>query len=69
MSSGRHDKSSRGEEEVAVMTAAAMLSCGRRAADDAARSDGGAAEDVTGSNYGGKLHDWAVNVATKAGGG
>jgi hypothetical protein len=71
MSSGRHDESSRGEEEVAAMTAAAMLLRGLRAADDATRSDGGVADDVTraGSNYGGKGHDWVVNVATKAGGG
>jgi hypothetical protein len=38
------------------MMAVAMSSRGRRAADDATRSDGGAAEDVTrvGGNYGGK---------------
>jgi hypothetical protein len=38
-------------------TAGVMLSSrGRRAADDATRSDGGAADDVTraGGNYGGK---------------
>ena len=46
MSSRRHDKSSRGEEEVAAMTAAAMLSRGQRAADDATRSDGGAADNA-----------------------
>ena len=65
MISGRHNESSQGEEEVA------MLSRRWRAADDATRSDGGAADDVTraGGNYGGKGHDWVVNVATKAGGG
>ena len=47
MSSGRHNKSGRGEEEVAAMTAAAMLSLGRRAADDATRSDSGAADNAT----------------------
>ena len=56
MSSGRHDKSIWGEAEVAAMMAAAMSLRGRRAADDAMRSDGGAADDVTraGGNYGGK---------------
>ena len=56
MSSRRHGESGRGEEEVAVMTAAAMSSRGRRAADDATRSDGGAADDVTRADgkYGGK---------------
>ena len=56
MSRGRHNESGRGEEEVAAVTAAAMSSHGRRVADDATRSDGGAAEDVTrvGGNYGGK---------------
>ena len=57
MSSGWHDESGWGEEEVTAMTAAAMSSCGWRAADDAKRSDGGAANDVTsraGGNYGGK---------------
>jgi hypothetical protein len=44
MSSGRHDKSGWGEEEVAAMMAAAMLLRGRRVADDAPRSDGGAAD-------------------------
>jgi len=70
MSSGWQDESGRGEEEVAAMTAAAMSSRGRQAADDATRSDGGATDDVTraGGNYGGKCHNCAVNVATKAGG-
>ena len=56
MSSRRHDKSSRGEEEVAAMTAAAMSSRGRWAAEDVMRSDGGAAEDATraGGIYDGK---------------
>ena len=56
MSSGWQDESGRGEEEVAAMTAAAMPSRGRQVADDAMRSDGGAADDVTraGGNYGGK---------------
>ena len=56
MSSGRHGESGQGEEEVAAMTAAAMLSRGRQGADNATRSDGGAADDVTraGGNYGGK---------------
>ncbi len=50
MSSGRHDKSGRGEE------VAAMLSCGWYAADDAMRSDGGATDDAVraGGNYDGK---------------
>ena len=54
MSSGWHDESSWGEEEVAAMMATVMLLCGRRAAVDATRSDGGAADDVTrvGGNYG-----------------
>ena len=47
MRSGRHDKSGRGEEEVAAMTAAAMSLRGLRAADDVTRSDDGAADDVT----------------------
>ncbi len=47
MSSGWHNKSSQGEEEVAAMTAAAMSLRGRRAADEATRSDGGAADDAT----------------------
>ncbi len=47
MSCGRHNKSSRGEEEVAAMTAAAMSSRGRQAADNVTRSDGGAADDAT----------------------
>ena len=53
MGSRWHDESSWGEEEVAAMTAAAISSCGRRAADDATRSDGGAADDATraGGNY------------------
>ena len=56
MSSRRHDKSVRGEEEVAAMTAAAMSLHGRRAVDDAARSGGGAADYVTRAvgNYDGK---------------
>ena len=57
MSSGWHDESGRGEEEVTVMTAAAMSSRGWRAADDATRSDGEAANDVmsrAGGSYGGK---------------
>ena len=41
MSCGQHNKCGRGEEEVAAMTAAAMSLRGRRAADDATRSDGG----------------------------
>ena len=50
MSSGRHDESGRGEEAVA------MSSRGRRAADDATRSDGGVADNATraGGNYNGK---------------
>jgi hypothetical protein len=35
MRSGRHDESGQGEDGVAVMTAAAMLSRGQRVADDA----------------------------------
>ena len=56
ISSRWHYESGRGEEEVAAMTAAAMSSRGRRAADDVTRSDGGAVDDVTraGGNYGGK---------------
>jgi hypothetical protein len=56
MSSGRHNESGRAEEEVAAMTVAAMSSCGRRAADDAARLDGWAADDATraGGKYEGK---------------
>ena len=56
MSSGWHDESGRGEEEVSAMKAAAMSSRGRREADNATRSDSGAADDVTraGGNYGGK---------------
>ena len=56
MSSGRHDKSVWGEEEVAAMTAAAMSLRGRRAVNDATRSGGGAADDATraGGNYDGK---------------
>ena len=71
MSSGRHDERGWGEEGVPAMTTAAMLSRGRRAADDATRSDSGAADDATreGGNYDGKCQDWAANVATKAGGG
>jgi len=50
MISGRHNESSQGEEEVA------MLSRRWRAADDATRSDGGAADNVTraGGNCGSK---------------
>ena len=48
MRSGRHDKSGRGEEEVAAMTAVAMSSRGQRASDDATRSDGGAQCDKSG---------------------
>ena len=53
MSSGQHNKSVRGEEEVAAMTAAAMLLHAWRAVDDATRSGGGAADDATraGGNY------------------
>ncbi len=53
MSSRRHNESGRGEEEVAAMTTAAMSSRGRRLADDATRSDGGAVDDATraGGNY------------------
>ena len=47
MSSRRHDESGRGEEEVAAMMAVEMSSCERRAADNAMRSDGGAADDAT----------------------
>jgi len=56
MSSGRHDKSVRGEEEVAAMMAASMSLRGRRAVDDATRSGSGAAADATraGGNYNGK---------------
>jgi hypothetical protein len=57
MSSGRHDESGWGEEEVAAMTAVAMLLRGRQVTDDAARSDGGGAtDDATraGCNYDGK---------------
>ena len=56
MSSGWHNKSGRGEEEVAAMTAVAMLLRGWRAADNATGSDGGAADDATraGGNYDGK---------------
>ncbi len=56
MSSGWHNKSVWGEEEVAAMMAAAMSLHGRRAVDDATRSGGGAADDVTraGGNYDGK---------------
>ena len=56
MSSGWHGKSGRGEEEVAAMMAAAMSPHGWRVADDATRSDGGAADNVrrAGGNYGGK---------------
>jgi len=56
MSSRRHDKSGRGEEEVAAMTEAAMSLRGLWAADDVTRSDDGAADDVTRAcgNYGGK---------------
>jgi hypothetical protein len=52
MSSGRHDESGRGEEEVAAMTAA-MSSRGWRAADNATRSEGGVTDDATraGGNY------------------
>ena len=56
MSSGWHNESGRAEEEVAAMTVAAMSSCGRRAADDAARLDGWVADDATraGGKYEGK---------------
>ena len=56
MSSGRHDKSGRGEEEVAAMMAAAMSLHKQRTADDATRSDGGAADNATraAGNYDGK---------------
>lgn len=56
MSSGWHNESGRAEEEVAAMTVAAMSLCGRRAADNAARLDGGAADDATreGGKYKGK---------------
>ena len=56
MSSGRHDKSVWGEEEVAAMTAAALSLCGRWAVDDTMRSGSGAADDATraGGNYDGK---------------
>jgi hypothetical protein len=56
MSSGQHNKSVWGEEEVAAMTAAAMSLRGRRAVDDAMRSGSGAADDATraGGNYNGK---------------
>ena len=46
VSSRWHNESGQGEEEVAAMTAAAMLSRGQRAADDAMRSDGGAADNA-----------------------
>ncbi len=46
MSSGWHNESGWGDEEVAAMTAAAMSLRGRRAADNATRSDGGAADDA-----------------------
>ena len=56
MSSGWHEESGRSEEEVAAMTAVAMLSRGWQAADDAMRSDGEAAGDArrAGGNYDGK---------------
>ena len=44
---GRHNESGQGKEEVAAMTAAAMLSRGLRAADNAKRSEDGAADDAT----------------------
>jgi hypothetical protein len=47
MSSRRHKESGRGEEEVAVITAVAISSRGQRAADDATRTDSGAADDAT----------------------
>ncbi len=56
MSSGWHDKSVWGEEEVAAMTTAAMMLRGRRMVDDAMRSGGGVADDAmrAGGNYDGK---------------
>ena len=56
MSSGQHNKSVWGEEEVAAMMAAAMSLRGRQVVDDATRSGSGAADDATraGGNYDGK---------------
>ena len=56
MSNRRHNKSGRGEEEVAAMTTVAMSSRGQQVADNATRSDGGAADDATrvSGNYDGK---------------
>ncbi len=64
MSSRWHNKSGRGEEEVAAMTTVAMSLRERRAADNATRSDGGAADDATRAGQ-----NWTATVATKAGGG
>jgi hypothetical protein len=47
MSCGRQNKINQGEEEVAAMTAAAMLSRRWQVADDATRSDGRAVDDAT----------------------
>ena len=70
MSSGQRDVSGWGEEEVAALTVAAMSSRGRWAADNATRSDGRLAGNVTrvGSNNDGKQQDPAVNIAMKEGG-
>jgi hypothetical protein len=55
---GRSNESGRGEEEVAVMTAAAMSLHRRRAVNNATRSDGGVVDNATsaGGEDNGKRH-------------